>query len=111
MTVVEDLLRKLYSNCGLEGDLRQLMILLRQLSKEYFAQEATEEDAKAVIKSVCKVVVAHMASCGKQYAPDQCEKEFLNALLMSPPDNVFMDLRKNLRKKKKSNEPSGTPIL
>jgi len=111
MTTIDDLLRKLYMGCGLEGDMIQLSILLRKLSKEYFAQEATDEDVQGALGKICKVIVAHMASCNKQYSPDQCVKDFYNAIIMSPPDNVFQDLRKQIGKKKKSNTQSGSSIL
>ena len=111
MVTYEDLIRKLYAGCGLEGDMRELALLLRQLSKEYFAEDATDDDAKAQISKICKVVVAQMASCGKQYSIDQCEKEMFSALQSSPPDSVFIELRRNMQKKRNTNMPSGTPIL
>lgn len=111
MTPIEDLLRKLYAGCGLEGEMTQLAILLRKMSKEYFAQEATDEDIQGTLGKICKAIVAHMATCNKQYSPDQCVKEFYNAIIMSPPDNVFQDLRKQMTKKKKNNTQSGSSIL
>jgi len=111
MPAYEDLLRKLYDKCGKEGDLVQLMILMRQLAKEYFSEDLTDEEAKALIARICKAVVAQLASCGKQYTPEQCEKDFYATLLMSPPDNVFLRISKGLLKKKRTSQPTGAPLL
>jgi len=89
----------------------QLMILLRNIGKEYFAGEATDEDIQGVLAKICKIVTAHMASCQKGYSPEQCQKELFNAILMSPPDNSFNDLRKGLYKKRRNNTSNGSPIL
>jgi len=107
----EDLLRDLYKGCGREGDLVQLLVLMRQLSKEYFAGDATDQDVQSVLAQVCKTLVAHMIACNKQYTVDQCQKDLYNALLMSPPDNVYNALRARLAKRRKSNIPSGAGIL
>jgi len=111
MPTIYDLLRSLYGGCNMEGEMRQLALLMDQLAREYFAMEATDEDVQGVLAKICKSVVAHMASCGKQYSPDQCVKDFYNALLMSPPDNVFASLRRNLRRRRSQNQPSGIGIL
>jgi len=111
MTAYEDLLRKLYAGCGREQDLVQLLILLRQLTKEYFTGDATDQDVQGALSQVCKTLVAHMTACGKAYTPDQCVKDLYNAILQSPPDNVYSYLRQHLRSKKKGNLPSGPGII
>jgi len=111
MTAYEDLVRKLYAGCGREQDVVQLLILLRQLTKEYFAGDATDQDVQGVLSQVCKTLVAHMTACGKSYTPDQCVKDLYAAILLSPPDNVFFYLREHLRQKKRGGVPSGLGII
>jgi len=109
---IRDFVQKLYKGCGKESDMVELVGLLDRLRDYYFYGEIEEQTLNTYVIRICKMIVAHMASCNKEYSEDQCQKDLNSVIMQNPPRGMFMSMTSEIRKNKKNpSTPSGPEII